>query len=288
MKIVDAHHHFWDLSRDSYPWLTEAGRIPFRYGDYAAIRRDYLPDGFLSDSGQFDVVGSVHIEAEWDPSDPVGETQWLSQVRAAHGLPSVCVAQAWLHRDDVEAVLSRQSAFPFVRGIRHKPPDPPGFMDGDSWRRGYGLLARYGLTFDLQTPWTRLEEAARLARDFPDIQIILNHTGLPADRSEDGLEGWRAALRAFAAQPNTALKISGIGLPGAAWTVGANRGVVLDAIEIFGVDRCMFASNFPVDSLVGTYAQIFGGFLEITEAFGRNEREKLFHDNAVRYYRIDT
>ena len=77
MKIVDAHHHFWDLERNPHPWLTEDGKIPFRYGDYASIRRNYLPDDFRADSAAFDIVGSVHVEAEWDPSDPVGETRWL-------------------------------------------------------------------------------------------------------------------------------------------------------------------------------------------------------------------
>lgn len=286
MQIIDAHHHFWDLTRNHHPWLTEAGRIPFRYRDYDAIRRNYLPADFRHDAQGFDIVGSVHIEAEWDPTDPVGETAWLETVRTAHGLPSVCVAQAWLHHDDIESLLARQAAYPFVRAIRHKPPEPPGSMEEARWRAGYALLGRYGLSFDLQTPWTRLEEAFALACDFPEIQIVLNHTGLPADRSADGLAGWRTAMRRFAAAPNVAVKISGIGTADAPWTVAANRAIVLDTIDIFGVGRCMFASNFPVDSLVATYAEIFGGFMEIVADFAQAEQELLFHDNAVRYYRI--
>ncbi len=287
MKIVDAHHHFWDLNRNSHPWLTVAGRVPFRYGDYTAICRNYLPEDFCADGRAFEIVGSVHVEAEWDPADPVAETRWLETVRNVHGLPSVCVVQAWLHHDDVGQVLERHADYSFVRSARHKPPEPPGFMDSAAWRNGYAMLARHGLSFDLQTPWTRLEEAYRLARDFPDTQIILNHAGLPSDRSAVGLEGWRSAMRRFAAAPNVAVKISGIGTPGTPWSVEVNRGVVCDTIEIFGIDRCMFASNFPVDSLVAEYAQIFNGFLTMTDGFSPAEREMLFHDNAVRYYRID-
>ncbi|NKB57131.1 MAG: amidohydrolase family protein [Alphaproteobacteria bacterium] len=286
MKIIDAHHHFWDLTRNPHPWLTDEGRIPFRYGDYSAICRDYLLPDYRRDTKEFDIVGSVHIEAEWDPDDPVGETAWLAHIRSAHGLPSVCVAQAWLHHDDVETVLSRHASFPFVRAVRHKPPEPAGSMEDMRWRGGYALLDRYGLSFDLQTPWTRLEEAYGLARDFPNIQIVLNHTGLPADRSAEGLEGWRAAMRRFALAPNVAVKISGIGTPSVAWTAADNREIVLATIDIFGVERCMFASNFPVDSLVATYTQIFSGFIEIVADFSQGEREKLFHDNAARYYRI--
>ena len=227
-----------------------------------------------------------YIEAEWNPEDPVGETAWLATIREKHGLPSVCVAQAWLHHDNVEAVLEGQAAFPFVRAVRHKPPEPAGSMDDAKWRAGYALLKQFGLSFDLQTPWARLEEARRLATDFPDTLIVLNHTGLPADRSREGLEGWRKAMRHFALAPNVAVKISGIGWADTAWTATDNRQIVLDTLDIFGVERCMFASNFPVDSVVASYAEIFAGFLEIVSDFSLSEQEALFHDNAVRYYRI--
>jgi predicted TIM-barrel fold metal-dependent hydrolase len=286
LKIVDAHHHFWDLSRNRYPWLQDEPPIPFRYGDYRAISRNYLPANFRNDTAEFNIVGSIHIEAESDPGNPTAETAWLSTLHEEYGLPSACVAQAWLHHDDVETVLAAQAAFPLVRGIRHKPPEPPGYMQSDAWRRGYALLSKYGLSFDLQTPWTRLAEAAGLARDFPDTQIILNHTGLPADRSVDGIDGWRTAMRTVAAQPNIAVKISGIGVPAREWTVELNQGVVLNTIDIFGVERCMFASNYPVDSIVASYATIFGGFLDITAGFSLSERKKMFCANAVHYYRL--
>lgn len=286
MRIIDAHQHFWDLSLNKHPWLTEAGKVSFRYGDYAAIRRDYLPDAYRRDTMDFEIAGSVYIEAEWDAADPVGEMAWIDALRADGDLPSVCVAQAWFHHGDIAGVLEAHAAFPFVRGVRHKPPEPAGFMDDTAWRDGYALLSRHGFSFDLQTPWSRLEEAYRLARDFPDTVIILNHTGLPADRSRDGLAGWRAALRRFAEAPNVAVKISGIGVPQQPWTVESNRGIVLDTIGAFGVERCMFASNFPVDGLVGSFRNIFGGLLEITAELSRDERSMLFHDNAVRYYRI--
>ncbi|MEL0112752.1 MAG: amidohydrolase family protein, partial [Rickettsiales bacterium] len=102
-----------------------------------------------------------------------------------------------------------------------------------------------------------------------------------------GLSGWQAGMEAFAAEPNTAVKISGIGVPGQPWTVERNRHVVLTTIRTFGVDRCMFASNFPVDGLVADYETIFDGFLEITRDLGEPAQRKLFHDNAKRYYRID-
>ena len=143
-----------------------------------------------------------------------------------------------------------------------------------------------GLRFDLQTPWWHLGEAADLARGFPDQPIILNHTGLPADRSPDGIAGWKAAMTRLAQCPNVAVKISGLGQPGQEWTVEANRGIVLTTIELFGVARCMFASNFPVDSLCAGFDRIFSGFRRIVADFSAGEQRALFHDNAIRLYGI--
>ena len=295
MQIIDAHHHVWDLAANYHPWLSDR-TVQFRYGDYTAIRRDYLPAYYLEDTAGFDVIGSVYVEAEWDPRDPLGEVEWVAEQREVYRLPSVMVAQAWLDREDAEDVLAAHGATPFVRGIRHKPRGRdlgeaidaalPGSMGDPAWRRGYTMLAANGLSFDLQTPWWNLAEARRLADDFPDTLIVLNHTGLPADRSAEGLGGWREAMSLFAGAENTALKISGIGLPGRAWSVADNRRVVLDAIDIFGPGRCMFASNFPVDSLVGSFATICNGFLEITADFDASERTAMFAGNARRLYRI--
>ena len=93
-------------------------------------------------------------------------------------------------------------------------------------------------------------------------------------------------MRRIAACPNAALKISGLGRPGLPWTVAANGPVIRDAIAIFGVERCLFASNFPVDGLAGTFAEIFTGFAQAVADRPREERRKLFHDNAVRIYRL--
>lgn len=297
LPVVDAHHHLWDLQRNHHPWLQEEAPIPFRYGDYAAIRRDYLPADYLRDAAGQNVVRSVYVEAEWDPRDPVGETRWLHEVAERHGFPHAMVAQAWLDRDDAAEVLVQQAAFPLVRSVRHKPraaaspgevqAGAPGSMGCPRWRAGYALLARHGLSFDLQTPWWHLAEAAALARDFPETTLILNHTGLPADRSPAGLEGWREAMRTLAAEPNTAVKISGLGLADATWPVAQNRELVQETLGIFGTARCMVASNYPVDSLVAGYDTIFGEtFRPALAHLPEGEQRAVLHDNAVRIYRI--
>ena len=133
--IADAHQHFWDTRANYLPWLCDQPPIPFRYGDYSALRRVYLPSDYFADAQGFEVAKTVYVETEWDPRDPLGETAWVGRLRRETGFPTVMVAQAWLDRDDA-------AAFPFVRGIRHKPR--PGQMRDAKWRAGYARLAPLG------------------------------------------------------------------------------------------------------------------------------------------------
>ena len=283
--IVDAHQHFWDPRINYHPWLCDQPPVPFRYGDYSALRRPYLPADYFADAAPHVVAKTVYVETEWDPRDPLGEMRYVECLRSETGFPTVAVAQARLDRDEIGATLDALGKFDFVRGIRHKPR--PGQMSEQRWRAGFAQLCKRGLRFDLQTPWLQLEEAARLAQDFPDTCIILNHAGLPANRSREGIAGWKQALQALAASPNTAIKISGLGVPGQAWTAQANREVVLAAIDIFGVERAMFASNFPVDGLCASFDAIVTGMRAIMRDFPAGEQRAFFHDNAVRIYDME-
>lgn len=283
--IADAHQHFWDPRVNYHPWLCDQPPVPFRYGDYSALRRPYLPADYFADAAQHHVVKTVYVETEWDPRDPLGEMRYVGQLRRETGFPTVAVAQAWLHRDDCAATLEALTRFDFVRGVRHKPR--PGQMADERWRTGFALLSRSGLRFDLQAPWALLPEAAQLARDFPDARIILNHTGLPSDRSPAGIAGWKKALREFASCPNAAVKISGLGVPGQRWSAESNREVVLAAIDTFGIGRSMFASNFPVDGLCTSFDSIVGGMRTILGDFSAPEQRAFFHDNAIRIYDME-
>lgn len=294
--VIDPHQHFWDLERNYYPWLCDTPPIPFRYGEYTALRHTYLPPDYRADAGVINVIKTVHVEAEWDRADPAAETRWLEGIAQAHGLPSACVAYAELDHPDVDAILAAQASRALVRGIRHKPRaantpaearrGQPGSMDDPRWRAGFARLERHGLSFDLQTPWWHLDAAAELARDFPNTGIIINHTGLPVDRSPEGIAAWRRAMAAAAACPNIAVKISGLGRRDLPWTLEANGPMIRDTIAIFGADRCMFASNYPVDRLAGPFATIFAGFRATVADRPRAEQAKLFCDNAERIYRL--
>ena len=297
MKIADAHHHLWDLENNRYPWLQEP--VEHFAGDYSDIRRTYLIGDLQHDASEFELSKSVHLQAEYDHSDPVGETAWLQSVHddpASEGLPSAAVAYANFEADDVEEVLARHCEYSVMRGIRYmlNYGDEPrmrfaprdGLTRDPKWLSGYRQLAKFGLSFDCQVwPW-QLQDAARLAGDNPDIPVILNHTGMPINRDPAGMSEWREGLKALAANGNASAKISGLGMLDREWDAERIRPFVLDTIEAFGTDRCMFASNYPVDRLFGTFSRIWRAFDETTRDFTPEERSNLFHDNAVRIYRL--
>jgi len=296
--FIDTHHHLWDLENNPYPWLQEG--IDHFIGDYSPIRKTYLITDLHSDADGMLLDKSVHVQAEWDhDADPVGETAWLQGVAdspASRGMPNAVIGYADLASPEVEGILERHASHKNWRGIRHMLnwADEPGLrfaergdlMQDGQWRAGYRLLAKFNGSFDLQVwPW-QLAEGARLAQEIPEVPVVLNHTGMPKDWDEQGRELWRDGMRAIAQAENIAVKISALGMMKKDWTPGDLRPWVLETIDIVGVDRCIFASNFPVDSLFSDYRTVWNAYDEITADFSGGERAKLFHDNAERFYRI--
>jgi predicted TIM-barrel fold metal-dependent hydrolase len=297
MQIVDPHVHFWDLDAHYYPWLANPG-ISF-VGDARALRFNYLPADLLHDARDIDVLKVVHVEANHDPADPVQETRWLQGLADAGGaraFPDAIVAAADLSADDAQAVLEAHAAFPNTRGIRqvlnvHADPlynyAARHYMRDSAWRRHFALLERYGLSFDLRLYPSQMEEAAALAREHPGVPMIVNHTGMFVDRNGvEGYRAWREGMRALAACPNVAAKISGLAMFDHDWTVESLRPYVLETIDVFGVERSMFASNFPVDRQFGNYPDLWYAYARIVSGASPAEQAALFRGNAERIYRI--
>lgn len=294
--IVDAHHHLWDLKAGHYPTKQDQYDKNFFLGDYRAICRDYMPSDYVEALKGYRVVGSVHIQAARAMDEQVAETEWLETMNKQYGLPSVVVGHVSFIQPDCAAILEGHAKSPLMRGIRSRPttsPGPgtsvagaPGTMQDDHWRRNFALLEKHGMSWDMRIPYWHLEEGAEVARAFPGIPMVVNHTGLPLDRSEDGLAIWRKGLAALADCPNVVIKISELGLPHGKWDVPSNIRVVREAASIFGPDRIIFASNLPVASL----STNFGGIVAVMrEALAKETPEtlgKFFAGNAIRFYRI--
>ncbi len=296
VTLIDAHHHLWDLRMGRHPWLCGGEEKEFFMGDYAPLKRNYLPEDYRRDAAGHNVLTTVHCEAEWDRADQVGETRWISAIHRENGFPGAIVAHAWFDTDNAEEVIAAQATFPLVRGIRSKPvtapspdriePGAPGTMQDERWLRGFELLQKYKLSWDLRVPFWHLEEAAAVARAFPNTPIVLNHTGFPWDRSEEGLRAWRRAMEILAREPNVHLKVSEFGLKYRAWEYPSNLRVVLDALAIFGIERAMFASNFPVAGLRIGYGALVAAMSQMLADRSTEERDRFFWKNALTFYRL--
>jgi predicted TIM-barrel fold metal-dependent hydrolase len=294
--LVDAHVHLWDLQGPiRYPWLIPPFSDGGVAGNVGAIATTYLLDDYLADAQGFNIGKMVHVDAGAEPADALAETQWLQALGDSRGLPSAIVAYAPLNHPDAAALLEAHAAHSRVRGIRqilnwHADPNltyaAADLLEDPAFEAGYALLGHYGLRFDSQIYPGQMPAAAALAGRHPETAMILNHCGMPVDASAEGMAQWREGMQTLARRPKVAVKISGLSLVRHDWTVESLRPLVLETIDIFGVDRCMFASDFPADKLFGTFSDFLGAYDHITGDFSDDERRKLFASNAERIYGV--
>jgi predicted TIM-barrel fold metal-dependent hydrolase len=297
MQVVDPHIHLWDLKTHHYPWLANPG-VSF-VGDARELKHDYLLADLLREAGEIQILKVVHVEANHDPADPVEETRWLQGLAneaGSRGMPNGIVAGVDLSAPNAAQVLEGHAAFANTRGIRqilnvheNKLFDYIGrhLMRDSVWRENFALLRRYGMSFDMQIYPSQMDEAAALAQAHADTQIIINHAGMFVDRSSvAGYRAWRDGLRKLAGCPNVTVKLSGFAMFDHQWTVESLRPYVLETIDTFGVERAMFASNFPVDRLFGSYEDLWRAYASIVADASAAEKDALFRRNAERVYRI--
>lgn len=286
-EFVDAHVHFYDMQHPELHyahWQPDVihpslGTLPRKLA-----ARNWLAEDFIELARESNVTKAVHVQAAIGSADPVKETEWLQEAADRTGFPHAIVAYADLRDPEVERTLERHCEFRNMRGIRD-------FSYGDylvspEFHRGYGLLERYGLIASIAAEWQDMEKLVDLADRFPNIPIVLDHTGLPMKRTAEYFEDWKYGMRTAADAENVICKISGLGMGDNDWTVESIRPYVLHCIEAFGVERSLFATNWPVDSLFSDYDTIVRAYDEITAGFSEGERRALFSGNAEGIYGI--
>ena len=299
IKIVDAHHHLWDLNNKDtkYSWLMVTEGEAF-FGDYAAIRKNYLLEDYIEDSKNQNIIKSVHVQAEHDDDKPVNETAWLQNLADTHSskLPNAIVAFADFSKNNVSELLDAHQEYKNTRGIRqilsYNKDEPKyshateDFMKNSTWVENFKYIRNRNLSFDIQIYKHQMEDAANLANKYNDVLFILNHTGEPCYQSKEYIESWEQNMKKLAKCGNVVAKISGLGMFDPNWTIDSTRIFVEKTIQIFRIERCMFASNFPVDKIFNTFDTYWNSFKEITKNYSENDKKLLFSSNAEKYYRI--
>ena len=299
IPIVDAHHHLWDLNNEhtKYSWLMVTEGEAF-FGDYAAIRKSYLLEDYIKDAQNQNLIKSVHVQAEHDDDKPVNETAWLQSLADNHSskLPNAIVAFADFSKDNIVEILDGHQEYKNTRGIRqilsfnkeepkysHASED---FMKNTTWVENFKNIRNRNLSFDIQIYKHQMQDAADLANKYDDVLFILNHTGEPCYQTIEYIQSWEENMKKLAKCENVAAKISGLGMFDPQWTIDSTRIFVEKTIQIFGIDRCMFASNFPVDKIFNTFDNYWESFKEITKNYSENDKKLLFSSNAEKFYRI--
>ncbi len=163
----------------------------------------------------------------------------------------------------------------------------PDLADDETFRRNFAALDERGLSFDLQVFAGQMEGAARLAADFPGTTFILQHAGMLEDLSDSGRAAWRAGMEKLAAEPNVVSKLSAFGTFIHQNDPAHIAMVIKDTVDLFGAERCLFGSNFPIEKLWTNYAALIAAHRDAVAGYSPEEQKAIFHDTAARVYRLE-
>ena len=289
--MIDSHHHLWDLGAVSYPWLEARGVSRF-FGDPSPIQRNYLLAEFAADASRQGITASVHIQV--GAADPMQEATWVQSVCDANPeWPMAQVAFCDLTSRDLGRQLDAFQKLPSLRGVRQIIGRAPGedavtgtndLLDSPDFLQGLKEIGERGLSFDLQLIPELMPATARLLEQAPETKVALCHAGSPHDRTPAGISTWASALRTLSDLPHVTCKLSGLGMFQHDWTVEDFRPLVETCLEQFGDTRCMFGSNFPVDSLYSDYATLFDAIRGLVPA---QAHQSVFSDTAAAFYGLE-
>jgi len=294
-KIIDTHHHLWDPTNGKYDWLIADGHDVFN--------KVYLHKEFEQDIANLNLIKSVHVQAEINLSETIYETQWLQDYynnQSLHDrkLPNAIIGFADFLDIKVEQTLQEHLKYPNFRGIRqilnfdkknknisHATFD---YLKSDLWVKNFGLLKKFNLLFDLSILINQTEDAENLIKKYDSTLFIINHTLCPHDITNENINLWLDKIKILSKYENVAIKLSGFGEFNSNWTTESIKPLILYSIENFGINRCMFGTNFPVDKFLSnaSYEDYWKAYLKITQDFSQDEINNLFYKNAEKFYKI--
>lgn len=291
--MIDAHHHIWRQA--DLPWLMGPMQ-PRIFGPYESIRRDYPISEFLTDISGSGITKSVYVQANWATEQFEDEVAWVQSVAEETGWPHAIVGYADFTVDDVRPQLNRLAKYPLMRGVRmqlhwhHNPmyrfASKPDLAADPILQKNVACLADYNWSFDLQVFAPQMADASELASACPDVPFILQHAGMLEDLSDEGRSEWRAGMELLALRSNVYAKLSGLGTFLHRNDPEHIADVVAQTVRMFGADRCLFGSNYPIEKIWVRYPELFDVFRSACGEFSEAEQNRIFNDIAARVYRI--
>ena len=277
--FIDAHHHLWEPYTLEYGWLRDIGS-PKPFGDPTPIQRDYTKEEFWTEAAACGLVASVHVQADGALPDPVSESRWIAEQAAREpgwGQPGKWVGFVNLLRDDAQAVLEAHAAVPGFTGIRHIVARtetapllsfvPTELMQSADWQHNFARLGKMGASFDLQLYPDQVDDAVALIGRHDTTQVVVDHCAGPyflleahrnhaVPAAEPALAHWAECVWKLSRLPNVSIKVSGLGMYHPGWDAQNCRVIFQTILDAFGPKRVMLGSNFPVDKLYKSYAEI--------------------------------
>jgi L-fuconolactonase len=279
-RIVDAHIHFWDPARtDWYPYLSGGQELDI--GDISGMCRRFMPETYLAESAKWPVEKVVHVSAAG--GFIADETREREELANETGHPAAIIGGIRPEQSVPEAIalLDEQMTASRFRGVRNMGFEPSPVPRPEILR----ALQERNLVFDLMAHADALEAAAATLADWGDLTVVVEHTGWPRTNSDDDYACWKKGISALARLDHVHCKLSGLAMPLQCMDRDVFAPWIEYALEVFGVDRCFFGSNFPVDSTHGTFDDLYSIFDALTSDLDADARAKLFAENAERVYR---
>ncbi|MCE2933089.1 MAG: amidohydrolase family protein [Hyphomicrobiales bacterium] len=291
--MIDAHFHIWRQA--DLPWLMGPMQ-PRIFGPYEPIRRDYEIEEYLADAAGSGITGAVYVQANWAPARALDEVRFVAESAKRAEFPVGIVAHADLLAEDIRPALDALAKEPSMRGVRmqlhwHENPlyrfaSGPDLARDPLLQRNVARLGDYGWSFDLQVFAGQMAGAAELAAACPKVTFVLQHAGMLEDLSEAGIAEWRSGMMLLARQPNVVSKLSGLGTFLRRNDPAHIAFILAETVAMFGASRCLFGSNFPIEKLWTSHADLIAAHRAAAASLPEAEQAQIFAGTARQTYKL--